>query len=120
MRKVELKDLDDPNLWVDPLKNDPRLRSGAVLLAEVIRDYVEKYNLLVNREDFPTGKLKGASYTMTPHPSEAWIIRSNSAGEDKEIPLVPETDSKGKFYLVPKNTLVFIRLSQQLRIPFYI
>ena len=121
MAATKPSDLDDQNLWVDPLRDDPRIRSGAVLLADVIKEYV-KLNLLINKEEFQFGKLKGASYTMFPHPSDAWIIRSspNEDGADQESRLEPQSDSRGQHYLIPKNSLVFIRLRPQLRVPFYI
>ncbi len=117
---------EDPDqaLWNDPLQNDEKNRSGAVLLAEDITSYVLQHNLLINRNDFKDGrnfgaKLKGASYTMTPHPTQAWILEEDPTGKVAEAPLKRGRDSEGDYYIVPKNSLVFIKLRQELRIPFY-
>ncbi len=54
-------------MWIDPLgsSNDDRVKAGAVLLDDVIKEYVYKYRLLFDKDQFVEGKLKGASYTMT-------------------------------------------------------
>lgn len=117
----------DQWLWKDPSDADPnlkdRLRNGAVLVAEDISYFVEHYNLLINQTDFQEGrkvgaKLKGASYTMTPHPDDAWTFTTQD-GKVLEVALNKFRDSEGEYYLVPKNSLVFIRLRQELRIPYY-
>src|SRR5439155_12155588 len=43
----------------------------------------------------------------------------NSAGKVTEVALKTGKDSDGEYYIVPKNSLVFIKLKQELRIPFY-
>jgi deoxycytidine triphosphate deaminase len=118
----------DKWLWVDPAKDDEFLkhtiRFGAVLLAEDITSYVERYNVLIDKNDFSQGfkfgaKLKGASYTMSPDPKEGWMFEKNTEGEVHQIPLEKGLDSDGEYYIVPKNALVYIKLRQKLRIPYY-
>jgi deoxycytidine triphosphate deaminase len=118
----------DKYLWIDPSDKDDtlkgRVKLGAVLLAEDIERYVTNYNVLVNCTDFKCGikegaKLKGASYTMTPDPDDAWTFESNLEGNVVETPLKKGRDSNGEYFIVPKNSLVFIRLKQELRIPYY-
>jgi hypothetical protein len=111
-------DFDQTKLWDDPLKPLPGVFPGAVLVSEEIETYVRDYNLIFDRADFleGKGKLKGASYTMSPHPNDAWECRK--AGSHR--PLTKDYDSRGAFYLVPRNSLVFIRLRQKLRLPFYL
>lgn len=116
---------DDKWLWVDPFAAEASLTSGAVLLAEGIKRYVEK-NVLVSREDFGAGqylgaKLKGAGYTMTPDPNGAWTFDGEGEVKNQVVlyPTEDSTDRNGPFYLVRKHSLVYIRLRQQLRIPYY-
>jgi len=109
-------ELKEKWLWIDPFGTDTRVMSGAVLLAEDILRYVNEFNVLLDQSDFSKGKLKGASYTMTPHPSDAWMF-DESAGQ---VRLAVREDSKGPYYVVPKHSLVFIKLRQRLRIPFYV
>jgi hypothetical protein len=59
------------------LADDPRIRSGAVLLDHIIREYVFTYNLLIEKNTLETGKLKGGNYTMTPAGDEAWRFVPN-------------------------------------------
>lgn len=103
-------------LWDDPLPLDPRGHSGAVLRAEDIYRYVNEFDLLINRADFIDDNLKGASYTMSPHPSEGWILDTDGHQRTLEI----REDSRGAHYVVPDNALVYIRLREQLRLPFYV
>lgn len=116
------RDNRDKALWDDPFASDPEVTSGAVLLAEDIRRYIER-NLLVNRDDFQSGeqfgaKLKGAGYTLTPDPKGARTFERD--GNEKVLQIQEDpNDPRGPFYLVEKNSLVFIRLRQQLRIPYY-
>jgi len=110
----------DEGLWNDPLHLDPNAQGGPVLLAEVIRRYVA-LNLLIQKSDFEAGegfgaKLKGASYTMTPHPHDAWMFNENG----QQVRLKEEQDPDGVCFIVPKHSLVFVRLRQTLRVPFYI
>ena len=113
-------DTYDKWLWIDPFtqvdKLKERLLSGAVLLAEDILPYVNEYNLLVDKESFSKGNLKGASYTMTPHPNDAWMFDENG----QQVRLTISEDSNGPHYVVPKHSLVFIKLNQRLRIPYYV
>src|SRR6266403_3041491 len=103
-------------LWVDPIQPDPSTYFGAVLRAEEIRRYVTEFNLLIDDGDFTPANLKGASYTMAPHPSEGWII-----GADGNHELLSVRDnSRGPYYVVPRNSLVYIRLRETLRLPFYL
>lgn len=111
------KDGDERCIWVDPLAYDPRMRDGAVLLGDVIRDYVKKYNILFDNQSFDEGKLKGGSYTMTPDEKDAWTYKPD---KDKKSPLERDKDHLGEYYIVPPNSLVYIKLKQTLRIPFYL
>lgn len=117
--------------WDDPYKDDARMKSGAVLLAEDILRYIRK-NVLVKTEDYDEGlkvgaTLKGASYALTPHPADAWVFSSageagSSTAEKGRVSarlLFRDKDARGEFYVVPPYTLVFVRLRQELRIPFY-
>jgi deoxycytidine triphosphate deaminase len=103
-------------LWDDPLAPDPAVYFGAVLRAEEIRRYVTDYNLLIDKMTYRAASLKGASYTMSPHSTEGWII--NDAG-GHEL-LLRRQNSRGGYYVVPRNSLVYIRLREVLRLPFYI
>ena len=103
------------HLWIDPLRPDPGSYYGAVLRAEEIKRYIEDHNLLINREDFTESNLKGASYTMSPHHDEGWRVNRKGVHEK----LIKTRDENGLYYLVPRNSLVYIRLRETLRIPFY-
>jgi deoxycytidine triphosphate deaminase len=117
----EIKDLFPPNfdlslLWKDPLTDDINVQAGAVLRAEVIRRYVEDFNLIIDQDHFSESALKGASYTMLPAPNDAWeVVKDGSLNS-----LKTGTDEGEQYYIVPKNSLVFIRLRQTLRMPFYL
>jgi len=123
---MEVPQTDDKWLWVDPFAGDDHLTSGAALLAEAIKRYVIEYNVLINREDFNAGeqlgaKLKGASYTMSPDPAGAWTFEGEEE-EKTQVVLYPKQeagDLNGRFYLVKKHSLVYIKLRQELRIPYY-
>src|SRR5688572_26598598 len=114
-------------LWVDPFAEDRHMTSGAVLLAEGIKRYVIEKNLLVNREDFQAGqhlgaKIKGAGYTMTPDPGGAWTFEGDEEEGKRQVVLYPTEDAKddkGPYYVVRKHSLVYIKLRQELRIPYY-
>src|SRR5947208_3466615 len=101
-------------LWDDPYPN--QANGGGVLQATEIRDYVTNYNLLIDRDDFAAGKLKQASYTMTPASNDAWIVEKSGNQRRLETGDGPE----GPYYIVRRNSFVFIRLRQTLRLPFYI
>jgi deoxycytidine triphosphate deaminase len=105
-------------LWIDPLAPDPAAYCGAVLRAEEIVRYVKEFNLLIDNDpaSYTEKNLKGASYTMSPHPDEGWII-----GQDGEhTRLLVQESSRGRYYAVPRNSLVYIRLRETLRLPFYV
>jgi len=106
-------------LFVDPLlKNEGTGKlSGPVLLAEEIREYITKYGLLI-ANDFYSKNLKGASYAMRPAPDyKAWRFRENG----EKVTLYKGKDLNHKYYYeVPPNSLVYIRLLQKLRLPYYI
>src|SRR5437879_5688262 len=106
----QLTPAQEPFLWSDPYPNH------GVLQATEIRDYVNNYNLLIDQDDFDLGKLKQASYTMTPALNDAWII--DRWGNHRR--LRTGDGSEGPYYIVPRNSFVFIRLRQTLRLPFYI
>jgi deoxycytidine triphosphate deaminase len=111
------KNFDEKNLMVDPLAKDPYFKEnlGAVLLAEEIKEYSTKYGLLI-ASDFDKGKLKGASYTMSPDPDNAWRYDKNG----KQVRVETKEDERGAFFNVEQHSLVYIRLLQKLRMPYYI
>jgi len=119
--EIPWPDDDERWLWIDPLAGDIRLKAGAVLLDDVIKDYVTKHSLLMEKTHFNEGKLKGGSYSMTPAEDEAWtfVPRDKWRG-DRKIALEKGEDDLGKYYVVPRNSLVYIKLKQRLRLPFYI
>jgi len=102
-------------LWVDPIEPDPATYFGSVLRAEEIRRYITEFDLLIDQAGFRPKNLKGASYTMSPHPTEGWIIN-----EQSHAALAIKQNSRGRYYVVPRNSLVYIRLRETLRLPFYI
>lgn len=106
----------EQRLWLDPIEPDPSTYFGAVLRAEEIRRYVKEFELLIDPSDFTPKDLKGASYTMSPHPSEGWIIGSEGEHERLDV----RENSRGRYYVVPRNSLVYIRLRETLRLPFYL
>lgn len=114
--------VDERCLWIDPLAQDERIKSGSVLLDDVIKDYVLKFNLLFDQKTFAEGKLKGGSYTMTPAADDAWRFVPSEKPDQPDIKLKLEKgrDNRGDFFWVPRNSLVYIRLGQTLRLPFYI
>ena len=106
-------------LFKDPLVNSEEAEKlyGPVLLAEEIKDYITKYGLLV-ANDFYSDDLKGASYSMRPDPShKAWQFNENR--EKMTLEIKKDKNDK-KYYEVPANSLVYIRLLQKLRLPYYI
>ena len=109
---------EDRSLWVDPLnpidnRDNPK---GPVLLADEIKEYVEKYKILINPNDFNERSLKGASYSMKPDPKEAYYFDEKR----KQTNLKRGKDENGSFYIVKRNSLVYIKLSQRLILPYYI
>ena len=115
--KPAMNEYDSQNLFVDPLKDDNRFCDyrGPVLLAEEIKEYSTTYNLLI-ASGFEIGKLKGASYSMTPDPEEAWQF--NQEGQQEKVK--SGTDDIGDYFLVTRNSLVYIRVLQTLCLPYYI
>lgn len=116
---------EDKYLWEDPLLKDGRFkdRTGPVLLAEEICEYVRKYHLLIaDPKDFDEKHLKGASYSMRPDPrGNAW--RFNENGDKEYLRKKKGKDDKGNdidYYEVPENSLVYIRLLEKLRLPYYL
>jgi deoxycytidine triphosphate deaminase len=101
-------------LWDDPYPNEAN--GGGVLQATEIENYVNNYNLLIDQDDFLAGKLKQASYTMRPAANDAWMIEESGRYQA----LARGDEPRGPYYIVPKNSFVFIRLRQTLRLPFYI
>jgi hypothetical protein len=113
--------IDERCLWVDPLADDPRVKAGAVLLGDIIDHYVKSFNVLFdNTAAYKEGKLKGGSYTMTPDEDEACTFMPNREGGVEKKQLAKDRDGNGEYYVVPCNSLVYIRLKQRLRLPFYI
>jgi deoxycytidine triphosphate deaminase len=110
---------DERCMWVDPLANDSRAQGGAVLLDDVISDYVAHFNILIDKATFGDGKLKGGSYTMTPDENQAWTFVPDR-GATRKVPLTKGRDNVGEYYVVPHNSLVYIKLKQTIRLPFYI
>ena len=109
----------DRYLFEDPLKDDENFKKplGPVLLAREIDTYARKYGLLI-ATNYEKGKLKGASYSMTADPTyKAWRFSENS---EKVTLEVIKGENGNKYYEVPKNSLVYIRLLQKLKLPYYI
>lgn len=110
-------------LFQDPLIEEEEFKDlrGPVLIAREIKQYVLKYKLLFD-EQFIEDNIKGASYYMTPDPNNnAW--RFNEKGEKVYLKIGVERNNYGgnlQYYEIPKNSLVYIRLHQKLRLPFYI
>ncbi len=104
-------------LWDDPLLSDEQFKAkaGPVLVAEEIKEYAAKYGLLI-ADNFDKNGLKSASYYMKPDPNEFWIF--NDKGQ--QISLEKTNVQGNQCYTVPQNSLVYIRLQQQLRLPYYI
>jgi hypothetical protein len=111
--------VDERCMWMDPLIDHAGV-GGAVLLGDVIKKYVVQFNLLFDKSSFDEGKLKGASYTMTPAENDAWrfVPKRDGAGDEK-VALEKGRDAIGDYYVVPRNSLVYIKLKQKLRLPFY-
>jgi len=121
--ETHLKDQDgfqEKYLWEDPLLDNEQFRDkiGPVLLAEEIHEYTKKYGLLV-ADDFMESDLKGASYYMRPDPNEAWIFYEKDQ-EVQQVRLAKKNEEDKQYYLLPQNSLVYIRLQQKLRLPYYI
>lgn len=110
-------------LFHDPLKEDEKFKDlcGPIVIAREMREYINKYKLIIGSE-FNDDYVKGASYYMTPDPnSNAWLFNNN--GEKVYLKISTEIDNNGEnlqYYEIPKNSLVFIRLHQIVRLPFYI
>jgi Deoxycytidine deaminase len=108
-------------LWKDPLEKErnegaPGSFVGAILRAEVIERYVRDFNLIVDNSGFERERVKGASYSMRPAPHDGWIV--DEFGAIKSLTI--ETDGANReWYIAPKNSFVFIRLAELLRLPFY-
>ena len=112
---------DERCLWVDPLANDPRVKAGAVLLGDIIDHYVRNFNVLIDsKPSYDVGKLKAGSYTMTPDENDACTFVLNDTGEVEKKELRKDRDLNGQYYVVPCNSLVYIKLKQRLRLPFYL
>lgn len=113
------KDFDEKYLFVDPLleQADGYKHYGAILLAEEIKKYITKYGLLI-ANDFYLDDLKGASYSMRPDPNyKAWRFGENG----EKTTLYRGKDQNFKYYYeVPPNSLVYIRLRNKLRLPYYL
>jgi deoxycytidine triphosphate deaminase len=112
-------------LWDDPLLSINRFKDkiGPVLIADEIREYIYKYHLLIaDPSDFDEEHLKGASYSMKPDPKgKAWQF--DEKGFRTHLKKKKETGKNGEdlyYYEVPPNTLVYIRLLEKLRLPYYI
>ena len=104
-------------MWDDPLTEDLKDFPGAVLRGEIISRYVSEYNLIFDKKDFDPEHLKGASYTTRPAPNQGWAFDEKGTLSALRI----SDDSKSRsFYVVPANSLVFIRLREILRVPFYL
>jgi hypothetical protein len=56
---------------------------------------------------------------MSPDPNEGWMFELNAKGEVCQVRLAKDQDSDGEYYIVPKNALVYIKLRQKLRMPYY-
>lgn len=112
-------------LWDDPLLANKHFKDklGPVLIADEIREYIYKYHLLIaDPSDFDEKHLKGASYSMKPDPEgKAWQF--NKDGARTHLKKEKEKGKNGEdlyYYEVPPNSLVYIRLLEKLRLPYYI
>jgi deoxycytidine triphosphate deaminase len=106
-------------LWQDPLEKTAT--PGTVLRGEEIQEYVEKHNLIIDRETFVKKNLKGASYSTNPDGSESWIFKPRIfRKKGRAEKLKQDRDSRGEYFIVPPNSFVFFRLRQKLRMPFYL
>ena len=107
----------DKWLWDDPLKYEKWFdkNRGAVLVGEEIELYVKKYGLLIEK-NYEKGTLRGACFSMTPDPDGAWIFDDAKRKSSLKI----DKDEIGSYLLVPNNSLVYIRLQQTIKLPFYI
>ena len=106
-------------LWQDPLEKTAT--PGTVLRGEELQEYVEKYNLIIDRETFVKKNVKGASYSTNPDGSEGWIFKPRIfRKKGRPVRLKKDRDSRGDYFIVPPNSFVFIRLRQKLRIPLYL
>ena len=111
--------VDERCMWCDPFSKDNRLSTGAVLLGDVIKKYVFDFNILVDKSSYEEGKIKGGGYTMTPDENGAWMFVGD--GKDaKKVELERSRDQIGDYYVVPPNSLVYIKIKQELRLPFYL
>ena len=123
MSKETINNFNDKWLFIDPLARHRKFRhvQGAVLLAWEIKKYATSYNLLIEN-CFEEEKLKGASYSMTPDVgNNAWVFNEN--GEKEPLKKKKDLDPSGKlryYYEIPSNSLVYVRLKQKLRLPYYI
>ena len=102
-----------PFLWLDPLKDE---YIGPVLLAEDISKYIYNFGVLIKKETFEPGNLKGASYSMRPHPRDGWYFDRD--GNQNRLPT--QEDEHGKYYKIEPNSLVYIKLFERLIVPYYI
>ena len=107
------KGFDERLLWDDPLRSAADI--GAVLRAEEVREYVQRYNLIIDRDNFIEDHLKGASYSMIPDRAEGWIVTRQGPRDKLEL----KANDRGEYFVVPPNSFVFIRLKELLRVPFY-
>jgi hypothetical protein len=58
---------------------------------------------------------------MTPDENGAWIYLPTKPGEDPvQKTIRPTKDDVGDYYLIPRNSLVYVKIKQKLRVPFYI
>lgn len=112
-------DVDERCMWCDPFTHQDRLNAGAVLLGDVIKRYVLEYNILIDKTAYDDGKLKGGGYTMTPDEKGAWMFVGDGK-KAKKVELEKARDPIGDYYVVPPNSLVYIKLKQELRLPFYL
>lgn len=100
-------------MWVDP--RVPSEKEGSVLLADDIRDYCNEHGLLIEK-GFKENNLKGASYSLSPHDSEGWLVDD----EGRIVSLEVCNSGGQECFFVPKNSLVYIKIKEKLKIPYYI
>lgn len=106
-------------LWIDPFEDPNGIGKnvGSVLLAEDILKYVEKFGVIfANDCNFNEKGFKGASYSMRPHYKDAWYFNENGKQERLGI----DEDDQGSYYLVKRNSLVYIKIREKLILPYYI
>ncbi len=56
---------------------------------------------------------------MSPDPERGFLFTRGQDGNTRKTPLEKGSDEFGPYFIVPRNTLSYIKLRQELRIPYY-